>query len=73
MKAHWKSLLIGAFLSGFVVLLGGFNANKPRIVVLQSFDQDVPWVRHVDAGLRDVLRQNRRPVAVAWHYMGLNR
>ena len=73
MKAHWKSLLIGAFLSGFVVLLGGFNANKPRIVVLQSFDQDVPWVRHVDDGLRDVLRQNRRPVAVAWHYMGLNR
>ena len=73
MRAHWKSLLIATFLVCFVVLLNGFNANKPRIVVLQSFDQDVRWVHHIDAGMRDVLKSNRRPVAVAWHYMGMNR
>ena len=73
MSAFWKNLLIGAFLLGFIGLLGSFNANKPRILVLHSFDQDSSWVRNVNLGMQETLRHNRRPVAVQWHYLGFDR
>ena len=70
--AFWKNLLIGAFLLGFIGLLGSFNAARPRILVLQSADQTSPWVRDVDVGIRQALKDNRRPVTVQWRYMDLN-
>lgn len=66
-----KAILTAAALLAFVVLLGSFNATKPRILVLQSGRQDSPWVGEVDRGMREVLKQNRRPVSVEWDYMGL--
>ena len=73
MSAFWKNGLIGAFLLGFIGLLGSFNASKPRILVLHAFDQDYSWVRTVDLGIREALKNNRRPVSVQWHYLGFNR
>jgi hypothetical protein len=46
--------------------------GKPRIMVLHSFSQDQPWCRDVDAGIRKVLKTNRLPVTVKWHYLGLD-
>lgn len=65
------NLLIGAVIVAFVVLLGFFNVTKPRILVLHSAAQDSPWVQQVDRGMREALKQNRRPVSVEWHYLGL--
>jgi hypothetical protein len=64
-----RSLLVAAFLLGFVGWLAAFNADKPRILVLHSADESSPWVRDVDAGIRAGLAANRRPVSVAWHYL----
>ena len=65
------NLLIGAVIVAFVVLLGFFNVTKPRILVLHSAAQDSPWVQQVDRGMREALKQNRRPVSVEWNYLGL--
>lgn len=69
MRKTWKTLLIGACLLSFVLLLGFFNATKPRILVLHSAGQDSLWAREVDRGMREALKANRRPVSVDWMYM----
>lgn len=71
MKKLWRSLLIAGFLATFVILLGHFNATKPRILVLHSAARDSPWVSQMDAGMRKALQRNRRPVSVEWMYMGV--
>jgi hypothetical protein len=66
----WRNLLIGSFLLTFVLLLGFFNAAKPRIMVLHSGPADSDWVQQVDEGMRAALGRNRRPVSVEWDYLG---
>lgn len=72
MTKLWKNLLIGGFLLAFVVLLGFFNATKPRILVLHSAGAESSWARQVDRGMREVLGENRRPLSVEWHYLGVD-
>ena len=67
-----KKLLVGAFLAAFIILLGSFNVGKPRIMVLQPSSQELPWTRNVDAGIQKVLKKNRMPVTVKWHYLDLD-
>jgi len=67
----WRNLLIGGFLLTFVLLLGFFNAAKPRIMVLHSGSAGSVWVDQVDQGMRAALAANRRPVSVEWSYLGL--
>ncbi len=71
MKRLWRNLLIGGFLLAFILLLGFFNAGKPRILVLHSGTQGSPWVEQVDRGMRQALEQNRRPLSVEWNYLGI--
>ena len=68
----WKNLLVGGFLIAFIVLLGFFNATKPRILVLHSAGADSSWARQVDRGMREALDRNRRPLSVEWHYLGVD-
>lgn len=72
MRKLWQNLLIGGFLASFVTLLVLFNATKPRIMVLHSAARDSSWARQVDAGMREALARNRRPVTVEWHYLGID-
>lgn len=67
----WRNLLIGGFLVAFVLLLGFFNASKPRILVLHSGAEGSPWVEQVDRGMRQALDQNRRPLSVEWNYLAV--
>ncbi len=69
MRKTVKRVLVLAFLVSFVVLLGLFNAGKPRILVLHSAGQRSPWAQEVDRGMRAALETNRRPVSVEWMYM----
>lgn len=71
MRKIWRNLLIGGFLLAFVMLLGLFNAAKPRILVLHSGSSGSLWVDQVDRGMRRTLEGNRRPVSVEWDYMGV--
>lgn len=68
-----RNLLVTASVAGFVVVLGAFNASKPRILVLHSAGPDSPWAAGVDRGIREILAANRRPVTVRWHRLGLTR
>lgn len=72
MTRLWKNLLIGGFLAAFVILLIVFNATKPRIMVLHSATEDSSWAEQVDAGMREALSRNRRPLTVEWHYLGVD-
>jgi len=67
-----KLVLIVACLLSFLLLLGTFNGSKPRILVLHSGQQDSPWVREVDRGMREALAANRRPVSVEWDYLDIS-
>ncbi|MCE9517373.1 MAG: hypothetical protein K8R24_15855 [Mycobacterium sp.] len=67
-----KLVLIVACLLSFLLLLGTFNESKPRILVLHSGQQDSPWVREVDRGMREALAANRRPVSVEWDYLDIS-
>ena len=71
MTKFLRNLLIAAFLLCFVLLLGFFNATKPRILVLHSGAQGSAWVDAVDRGMRTALEGNRRPVSVEWDYLGV--
>jgi len=62
------SLTIIAFL-GWVFL---FSSSKPRILVLHSLSQSTDWTVRIDQGMKDVLRGNRTPVTVLYHYMSLD-
>jgi hypothetical protein len=69
MTKNWKSMLLIGSLLSFLVLLGSFNATKPRILILHSTTSDSPWVAGVDRGMREQLDANRRPVSMEWMYM----
>jgi len=72
MKTLWRNLLVGGFLVAFLVLLGVFNATKPRILVLHSAAADAAWARQMDRGMREALDRNRRPLSVEWHHLGVD-
>ena len=54
---------------GFVVW---FNAVKPRVLVLNSYDNGYSWTRDVVLGARRVL-DTRPHLAVRWYYMDTKR
>jgi hypothetical protein len=66
-----KNTVIGVFLLLFLVLLVSFNATKPRILVLHSSGQTLPWTVAMDSAMDKALSNNRMPVSVQWHYMDL--
>lgn len=69
MRVNVKSVLIAACLMSFVVLLGLFNADRPRILVLHSAGPQSSWATAMDRGIKDALTTNRRPVSVEYHYL----
>jgi hypothetical protein len=68
----WKNFLIGACIVGFLVLLGGFNASKPRILVVNSAAENSLWCRKIKEGVETALDRNRRPLSVAFTYLVLD-
>lgn len=72
MKNGILAVLTGAFLIAALLLLGGFNLSKPRILVLQTSDRVFPTVAKVDEGIRLVLNKNRQPLTAHWHYLGID-
>ncbi len=58
-----------AALAGTVVV---FNASKPRLLILQSYDTEYSWTRDVDVGIRRILNGSRA-YSVRWFYMDTKR
>jgi ABC-type uncharacterized transport system substrate-binding protein len=72
MKRPLETLLIGLFLVSSVILLAWFNASRPRILILHSYDRDYSWVKDVNNGLKRVL-DTHRDYNVEWHYLDTKR
>lgn len=64
------------FASLFTVLLFAllvtFNHQKPRVLIIHSFPETVPWVGKVNTGIRRTLANNREPIALRWRYMSFS-
>ncbi len=71
-RSRTENWLIGLCLLVLVGLLGWFNINKPRILILHSYDPSYAWVRDVNVGLNRVLTERYR-YQVRWHYMDTKR
>ena len=67
-----RSRYVGVFLVVMFGLLALFNAVKPRVLVLHKDRRGDAWTAQVDAGIRRVLGENRRPINISWHYLGLD-
>ena len=72
MRRSIESLLIVVFLVGSVVLVTWFNLDKPRILILHSYDKEYSWVRDVNSGLKRVL-DKRTDYSLRWFYLDTKR
>lgn len=71
MNPFWKNFLIGACVVAFLALLGGFNATKPRILVVNSSAEESLWSRKIKQGIERTQEKNRRPLSVSFNYLAL--
>ena len=63
------SILFFVGVASFAVV---FNATKPRVMILQSYDPEYAWTRDVDVGIRRV-SAGWTNYSVSWHYMNTKR
>lgn len=72
MKRSTLRLLVSLTIVVFFGWVFLFSSTKPRILVLHSLSQPSDWATRVDQGIVEILRKNRQPVAVVYHYMDLD-
>ncbi|MCD8564193.1 MAG: hypothetical protein LRY53_00680 [Burkholderiaceae bacterium] len=72
MKRSTLRLIVSLTVVFFLAWVFWFSTSNPRILVLQSVSQPSDWATRVDQGIRAALRNNRLPVTVVTHYMGLD-
>jgi len=67
--------LAHSFAIGFLLIFVAYIVNevrqKPRVLILNSYDTDYSWVQEVETGIRHVLAG--KPYTVRWHYMDTKR
>ncbi len=64
--------VIFVFLAALGLTVVMFNASKPRLLILQSYDNTYPWTRDVDVGIERVLKDSN-DYSVRWFYMDTKR
>lgn len=67
-----RPFLIGLFLVATLAVIVIYNHNRPRVLVLHSYDDTYPWARDVSVGVRRVLDEHPH-LAVRWFYMDTKR
>jgi hypothetical protein len=73
MKQSPLALMLSAlFFIGVTGFALYFNATKPRVMILQSYDPDYAWTRDIDTGIRQV-SDRWTNYTVSWHYMNTKR
>lgn len=65
-------LMPALFMGGALALLGWYNVDKPRILVLHSYDPGYAWVRDINTGLHRAFRRGYL-YQVRWYYMDTKR
>jgi len=73
MKQSPAALILSLlFFAGVTLFALVFNATKPRVMILQSYDPEYAWTRDIDAGIRRV-SEHWTNYSVNWHYMNTKR
>ena len=72
MKKSNLKLLVSITIIAFFSWVFMFSSTKPRILVLQSLSENADWGLRIEQGMKDILRGNRAPVTVVYHYMNLD-
>jgi hypothetical protein len=72
MKRRPEKIMLALFMGGALLLFGWYNASKPSILVLHSYDPDYAWVRDINVGLNRVL-DKKYLYQVRWYYMDTKR
>jgi len=68
-KTSWLALIV---LLGLIIIAVVHHANKPRVMILHSYDPGYIWTREVDIGLHRVV-DNWQDFTVSWYYMDTKR
>lgn len=55
----------------FCTFLIVVNLEKPRILILHSYDLNYTWVKNINEGMNRVLKN--KPYSIKWHYMDTKR
>ncbi len=71
-KFRPQKLLIWMFFLGSALLPAWYHSNKPKIVVLHSYDKEYAWVKGVNIGINRIL-EGHREYAVTWYYLDTKR
>lgn len=71
-KFTLDKLIISLFLVIALGLFAWFNINKPRILILHSYDPEYAWTRDVNIGIGRVMKQNYQ-YQTRWYYMDTKR
>lgn len=64
--------VIMIFLVGLGFLVVTFNTTKPRLLILQSYDNEYAWSKDVDIGIKRILN-NKNDYSTRWFYMDTKR
>ncbi len=67
-KERLSQALCLVFLAAILVAGVAFNASKPRVMILHSYDPEYAWSRDIDVGLHRVV-DKWHDCSVSWHYM----
>ena len=67
-----RNVLVTLFMLGCVAFFAWWNATKPRILVLQSYDPDYAWSREIATGIQRVLG-GKPGYSIRQHYMDTKR
>ncbi len=70
-KYNINQLLTVTFFVCLCVFLVAASINKPRVLVLQSYDTDFSWVTDINKAIERVLE--KKPYSVRYHYMDTKR
>ena len=70
-KIKFSHLAMLIFTVVMIVFFETINVNKPRVLVLHSYDVDFSWVPDIDVGINRILA--RQPYKIRWHYMDTKR
>jgi len=71
MKNKIVKILTRVFILLLLVFIVITNINKPRVLILHSYDLDYSWVRDINEGLNRVL--GNKAYSFKWHYMDTKR
>ena len=72
MNGRLRRVLAGLFILVAGLFIVWFNASKPKLLIIHSYDESYSWTRDVTLGLRRTLGEDAQ-ITERWYYMDTKR